>query len=508
VWRASLAELFGTGVLVFAMDTIVISSYETQIKTPNLIISALVSLAVTLIVLAIVPISGGHVNPAITIVAALMGLVSLSRAAIYVLAQCLGAIAGALALKAVVNSTIQSNFSLGGCTINIVAPGPNGPIEIGLETAQALWMEIICTFVFLFISVRTAFDKRQAKSLGQIPICAILGLSAGLVVFISTTVTATKGYGGVGMNPARCLGPALIRGGHLWAAHWLFWVGPVTASLSFVLFTKIIPREHLECFEIKQKKNYLNNMWRAAFTELVATSCLLFTLTISIISCLESHEAEPKLLVPLAVFLVAFFFLLTTIPLSGGHMSPIFSFIAALKGVITLVRALFYVIAQCLGSILAYLVIRCVMDVSAEEKFSLGGCMVNRDDEGISTRNALILEFSCTFVVLFLAVTVAFDQRRFKELGLLMICVILAGAMALAIFMSIYVTGRPGYGGVGLNPARCLGPALLRGGELWNGHWVFWVGPFLACVVYYGYSLTLPKKNRRQKMKRKTDDLL
>ncbi|KAJ9132749.1 hypothetical protein P3X46_033586 [Hevea brasiliensis] len=241
VWRASLAEALGTASLVFAMDTIVISSYETETKTPNLIMSALIAITVTILLNATFPISGGHINPVITLSAAFTGLVSLSRAAIYILAQCLGGILGALALKAVVNSTIEKTFSLGGCTLSIVAPGPHGPIVIGLGTAQALWLEIICTFVFLFSSIWVAFDKRQAKPLGRVIVCSIIGLVVGLLVFISTTVTATRGYAGVGMNPARCFGPAIIRGGHLWNGHWVFWVGPIVASIAFAVYTKIVP---------------------------------------------------------------------------------------------------------------------------------------------------------------------------------------------------------------------------------------------------------------------------
>ncbi|XP_012084462.3 probable aquaporin PIP2-6 [Jatropha curcas] len=235
-------------------------------------------------------------------------------------------------------------------------------------------------------------------------------------------------------------------------------------------------------------------MWRAALTELVATACLLFTLTISIISCLDSHEADPKLLIPFTIFIIAFFLLLTTIPLSGGHMSPIFTFIAALKGLTTLVRALFYILAQCIGSVMAYMLIKSVMDHRIAEKYYLGGCIIDGNGKGIAQTTALVLEFCCTFVVLFVGVTVGFDTRRFKELGLVMVCVILAASMGLAVFVSISVTGRAGYGGVGLNPARCLGPALLHGGSLWDGHWVFWVGPFLACIFYHAFSFTLPRQ--------------
>lgn len=88
----------------------------------------------------------------------------------------------------------------------------------------------------------------------------------------------------------------------------------------------------------------------------------------------------------------------------------------------------------------------------------------------------------------------AFDKNMSKQLGLVMVCVVVAGAMGVAVFVSISVTGSGGYGGVGLNPARCLGAALLVGGRLWDGHWVFWVGPFLACILYYGFSLSLPRE--------------
>ncbi|KAE9444841.1 hypothetical protein C3L33_23261, partial [Rhododendron williamsianum] len=51
-----------------------------------------------------------------------------------------------------------------------------------------------------------------------------------LLVFISTTVTAAKGYAGVVINPARCFGPTVVRGGHIWDGHWIFWVRPTLAS--------------------------------------------------------------------------------------------------------------------------------------------------------------------------------------------------------------------------------------------------------------------------------------
>lgn len=203
---------------------------------------------------------------------------------------------------------------------------------------------------------------------------------------------------------------------------------------------------------------------------------------------------NPKASGPLAVFIVVFLFLLLTVPLSGGHMSPVFTFITALKVVVTWARASVYVPAQCVGSIAGFLVLRSVMSHQAARAYSLGGCSIGNGAGGLRPGTALALESCCTFVVLLIGVTVAFDRRRCNELGLVAVCGVVAGAMAVAVFVSITVTGQAGYSGVGLNPARCLCPALLEGGKLWDGHWVFWAGPFLACIVYYSFSLNLPRE--------------
>jgi len=243
VWRASMGELLGTAALVFMIDTIVISTIQMETKTPNLIIAILIAFTITILLLAVAPISGGHINPVVSFSAALVGVISISRAIIYITAQCIGGLLGALALRAVVSDAIEQKFSMGGCTLRVITPGPNGPITTGVENGQALFLEIICTFVFLFTSIWMAFDGRQAKKLGPVVVCSIIGLVLGLLVFISTTITATKEYAGAGLNPARCLGPALVRQGNLWNGHWVFWVGPAIGGLAFYMYTKIIPRQ-------------------------------------------------------------------------------------------------------------------------------------------------------------------------------------------------------------------------------------------------------------------------
>nr|XP_016446647.1 PREDICTED: uncharacterized protein LOC107771718 [Nicotiana tabacum] len=113
-------ELLGSAVLVFILDTIVISTLESDVKMPNLIMSILIAITLTILILAVFPVSGGHISPVISFSSALVGLISMTQAIIYITTQCLGAILSALALKAVVSSTIEQRFSLGGCTITVI----------------------------------------------------------------------------------------------------------------------------------------------------------------------------------------------------------------------------------------------------------------------------------------------------------------------------------------------------------------------------------------------------
>ncbi|XP_050234122.1 uncharacterized protein LOC126682461 [Mercurialis annua] len=243
IWRASLAELMGTAILAFALDTIAISTSQTQTTIPLLIISILTAFIISTLVIATFPISGGFINPTVTFAAALTGLISLSKAFIYISAQCIGGIIGALALKAVINTDTARTYALGGCTIRVYASRPEGPAAtMGIATGRALWMETICGFIFLFAAIRSAFDDRQAKAFGRVTVVVTIGAVLGLLGYVSALVTDAKGYGGAGLNPAKCFGSAVVRGGELWDGHWVFWVGPFIACVVFALYTRIISK--------------------------------------------------------------------------------------------------------------------------------------------------------------------------------------------------------------------------------------------------------------------------
>jgi len=95
----------------------------------------------------------------------------------------------------------------------------------------------------------------------------------------------------------------------------------------------------------------------------------------------------------------------------------------------------------------------------------------------IKPQDALLVEFSCTFLALFVGLTSHVHLTKTAQgYGVANDLYGCSWILALAVFVSI--TGQAGYAGVGMNQARCLGPAVLHGGSLWNGHWVFWSGPF------------------------------
>jgi len=61
------------------------------------------------------------------------------------------------------------------------------------------------------------------------------------------------------------------------------------------------------------------------------------------------------------------------------------------------------------------------------------GCTINSNGSGVSLGTALMLEFVCTFIVLLLGITVAFDKKRCKELGVTMVCVLLSASLSIAV---------------------------------------------------------------------------
>ncbi len=177
-----------------------------------------VSLAFGLTVLtmafAIGHISGCHLNPAVSVGLWVGGRFAASELAPYIIAQVLGAIAGAGILYLIASGA--AGFDLAG---GFASNGYGEHSPGGYSLTAALVCEVVMTFMFLII-ILGATDKRAPAGLAPIAI----GLGLTLIHLISIPVTNTS------VNPARSTGPALFVGGWAMAQLWLFWVAPIIGA--------------------------------------------------------------------------------------------------------------------------------------------------------------------------------------------------------------------------------------------------------------------------------------
>ncbi|OEL29901.1 Aquaporin PIP2-4 [Dichanthelium oligosanthes] len=155
-------------------------------------------------------ISGGHINPAVTFGLFLARKVSLVRAVLYIIAQCLGAICGVGLVKG-----FQSAYY-------VRYGGGANELASGYSKGTGLAAEIIGTFVLVYTVFSATDPKRNARD-SHVPVLAPLPIGFAVFMVHLATIPIT----GTGINPARSLGAAVIfNKQEAWHNHWIFWVGP------------------------------------------------------------------------------------------------------------------------------------------------------------------------------------------------------------------------------------------------------------------------------------------
>nr|QKE23092.1 aquaporin 14 [Thunnus thynnus] len=202
-WRSILAELLGTMVLVSA---VLGASVPGPGEAPGGPLYPAVAVGVVIVSLAhcFGEISGAQVNPAVTLALLATRRLEVLRALV---AQCLGASLGAGALYLALPLKTTADYF-----VNKV------PIE--LYAAQALGIEVLCTFQMVF-TVFSVEDQRRRESPEPGNLAIGLAHSAGVLIGAR--------FSGASMNPARSLGPAIITG--FWENHWVYWMGPVIGAI-------------------------------------------------------------------------------------------------------------------------------------------------------------------------------------------------------------------------------------------------------------------------------------
>nr|2B5F_A Chain A, aquaporin [Spinacia oleracea]2B5F_B Chain B, aquaporin [Spinacia oleracea]2B5F_C Chain C, aquaporin [Spinacia oleracea]2B5F_D Chain D, aquaporin [Spinacia oleracea] len=212
-WRAAIAEFIATLLFLYiTVATVIGHSKETVVcgSVGLLGIAWAFGGMIFVLVYCTAGISGGHINPAVTFGLFLARKVSLLRALVYMIAQCLGAICGVGLVKAFMKGPYNQ---FGG--------GANS-VALGYNKGTALGAEIIGTFVLVYTVFSATDPKRSARD-SHVPILAPLPIGFAVFMVHLATIPIT----GTGINPARSFGAAVIfNSNKVWDDQWIFWVGP------------------------------------------------------------------------------------------------------------------------------------------------------------------------------------------------------------------------------------------------------------------------------------------
>jgi len=221
----ALAEFIGTFALVFlGCGAAVIGGMGTGATAIDVLgIATAFGLAIVAMAYGIGPISGCHVNPAVSFGVFVAGRMSLSDMITYWVAQVAGAIVGALVLYIILSGKAQ------GWTGSLGQDGW-GPGYLGeYNVVSAFVFELVATFLFLVCILGVTQDGAPSHLAGL-----AIGLTLVAIHIVGINVT------GVSVNPARSIGPALVgvaSNGKAIAQLWLFIIAPlIGAGVAGLLF--------------------------------------------------------------------------------------------------------------------------------------------------------------------------------------------------------------------------------------------------------------------------------
>ncbi|MDE1827776.1 MAG: aquaporin [Candidatus Micrarchaeota archaeon] len=216
--QRALVEAVGVFFLVFIGAGAVVASQFAGLGGASLLVIAFANgIALALAVTFSMNISGGHINPAVTIARWVNGAIRAKEAAVYIIFQLIGAVVAGILLLAVYPAA-------SGIAVNYGVPA----LGSGISVIQGIAFEAIMTFILVFTIMGTAIDKRAPR---------VAGFGIGLAVFID--VLAGGPFTGAAMNPARWFGPALASG--FFANWYVYLIGPIVGAIvAAVIYKRLI----------------------------------------------------------------------------------------------------------------------------------------------------------------------------------------------------------------------------------------------------------------------------
>jgi aquaporin Z len=230
VVRKFIAEALGTGLLVFfgvGVATLTFGFHLAGVSLTAGVVATALAFGLVLLALAYAlgPVSGCHVNPAVTLGVLLSGRMKLGEAITYWIAQFGGGILGALILWAVLGRSPVYSRSETGLGTN----GWGSASMLHVSLGGAFLTEVILTAVFVFVILAVTGKAGNPVTAGL-----VIGLTLTVMHLIGIPLTGTS------VNPARSLGPALIVGGTALSQVWLFIVAPLVGGVVAVIAHAVV----------------------------------------------------------------------------------------------------------------------------------------------------------------------------------------------------------------------------------------------------------------------------
>lgn len=214
-WQKYLAEFIGTFVLVFVACGVAVA-IGCEVTGGYLATALAFGLVIVAMAYSIGNVSGCHINPAVSLAMLLSKKMTGKDFIGYVVAQCLGAIAGAALLGVVFGWDC-------GFGANAMQAGFEGNYVAGLI------IEVVLTCIFV-LAILGVTSKKEFGGVAGL----VIGGALTLVHLIGIAVTGTS------VNPARSLGPALFAGGEALSSVWIFIVGPLVGGALAALLYKLL----------------------------------------------------------------------------------------------------------------------------------------------------------------------------------------------------------------------------------------------------------------------------
>lgn len=205
-WKALFAEFLGTFFLVLIAIGSTVQGWQPD-ELDVVQIALTFGLVVATIVWIIGHVSGGHINPAVTMAMLVTRRISLVRAVLYIIVQCGGAIAGAGLLRSLTPESQQ-----GGLGTTTLSDGVSAGMGFGIEFFITM---------LLVLTVFATVDSKRNDHGGSFPLTIGLSVTTGHLWAVE--------FCGSSMNPARSIGPAVVM--NIWADHWVYWLGPLAGGI-------------------------------------------------------------------------------------------------------------------------------------------------------------------------------------------------------------------------------------------------------------------------------------